>query len=99
MKAEHRKQLQTNALADRVGKLVQTLKTKPQRRTMLYVLLTIAVVMGVVIFFNYQSRKKAEKSMLWVELENGHPAYINKLVGIKQGTEDYSTTNVGKAAR
>jgi hypothetical protein len=98
MKAEHRKQLQTNALADRVGKLVQTLKTKPQRRTMFYLLLAVAAVAGVVIFFNYQNRKKTEKSLLWVELDNGHPAFIDKLAGIKS-TEDYSNTNVGKAAR
>ena len=37
MKAEHRKELETNVLADRMGRVVQKIRTRPQRRVVLYV--------------------------------------------------------------
>ena len=33
MKAEHRKELQTNILADRMGRLVQRMKERPKLRS------------------------------------------------------------------
>ena len=38
MKAEQRKELETNALADRMGHLVQHMKTQRPRATLYYVI-------------------------------------------------------------
>src|SRR5437762_11293650 len=89
MKAEHRKQLHTNALADRMGKLVNTLKQKPQKRTVLYVILGLAAVLAVFIWYRYNTNKKLERSQLWVWLDNGHGLFVNELAGVtREETRD-----------
>ncbi len=111
MKAEHRKQLQTNVLADRMGKVVQALKTKPQKKTVLWFLLIVAVVVAVFFYMRSRSRKSHAESTFWKNLENAHKIHIEELGGIKEIQKDdelyiqapadwsYSKTNVGKAAR
>jgi len=41
MKAEQRKELETNALADRMGHLVQRVKTQQRRTTLYWVLMVV----------------------------------------------------------
>jgi len=68
MKAEERKQLETNVLADRLGKIVQALKQGPNR-TMWIV--GGVVVAAVVLYFvwNYFAKSSEEKSSTaWVQL-------------------------------
>ena len=48
MKAEHRKELETNVLANRMGRLLETAKQKPQRGTVMWILFGVAVL--VVVF-------------------------------------------------
>jgi len=48
MKAEHRKELETNALAERMGRVVQGMKQAPQKRTMLWMVLVAVAVVVVV---------------------------------------------------
>jgi len=90
MKAEHRKQLQTNVLADRMGRFVQSLKQRPQRRTVLYVVLAIAAVAAVFIFFNMRRISREKESKKWVWLDNGHEVFMAELLK--------DTGNAGKAA-
>jgi len=75
MKAEHRKELETNLLADRMGKLVQRMKTRPQRRSLLIVVLVL-VAGGAYITWNYMREdKRSLLSLRWSVLERGTNIY------------------------
>jgi hypothetical protein len=93
MKAEHRKELQTNILADRMGRMVQGLKERPKKRIFLYVVLGFAVVVGVLIFTRFRGTAALEESDRWSWLEDGFQPEMDKL------REEYRETNAGKAAR
>jgi uncharacterized protein HemX len=77
MKAEHRKELHTNALADHLGKFVEGLKAGPKASTVaLWVVGILAV--GVFIAWRYHAATSAATdSALWVQLDgaNGVEAY------------------------
>jgi hypothetical protein len=92
MKAEHRKELQTNVLRDRMERLVVRMKARPQRRFVLWAVL--AVVVLIVLFFVYRQRVNArvEESERWVMFEDGYQGYLARLV------KDERDTNAGKAA-
>src|SRR5262245_6897997 len=69
MKAEHRKELQTNVLADKVGKFLQGLRTRPDATT-----LTILafVILGAGLFFGWRywrSYSERTRSALWLRLD------------------------------
>ncbi len=93
MKAEHRKELETNVLADRMGRLVQRMKDRPKRRTTLYVVLGLALLVGVFIFYRMRQSNVRERSERWVMLENGFVQYIEAL------RKEDPDTSPGKAAR
>src|SRR2546426_7548380 len=105
MKAEHRKELQTNLLADRMGKLVQKIKTRPQRRTVLYILIGVACLLAVYLFMRYRSTMAQETSETWFQLEDGHRAFLYQLAGVVQEKEGFirfanpTPGNAQKAAR
>lgn len=65
MKAEHRKELETNTLADRMGRLLETAKQKPQGSTMLWILFGVAVVVVSLFAYRWYDVGKAEKSEGW----------------------------------
>jgi hypothetical protein len=92
MKAEHRKELETNALADRVGRALQGMKQKPQKRTFVWLVLIGLVAIFGWLFFRYQTNQRMDRSKQWVMLDLGAPDFI------KQLSENYSQTNQGKAA-
>jgi hypothetical protein len=93
MKAEHRKELQTNILADRMGRFVQRMKERPKKRVLLYVMLIVAVAVGLFIFTRFRSTAALEESERWMWLEDGFQPYMDAL------REKYPETNAGKAAR
>ncbi len=69
MKAEHRKELQTNALADRIGRFFQNMKSGTQS-TSLMVWVIAAVVIIVLGTWWYLSRRARDaRSDLWVSLD------------------------------
>ena len=56
MKAEHRKELQTNALADHLGRFIQNLKSKPSAATVYVaggVVLVVVIILGVLSLLQY----------------------------------------------
>jgi hypothetical protein len=76
MKAEHRKELQTNALADRMGRLIQRARQGPSRAVVLTVLLVV-VLLGALVFFLWRrSSALATDSSRWVDFDLGpYPKY------------------------
>ena len=67
MKAEHRKELQTNVLADRLGKAVQGIKEGPSRGTLL--LVGAAALLGLLAFiwWYFWSASREADSARWAE--------------------------------
>jgi hypothetical protein len=94
MKAEHRKELQTNLLADRMGQLLQGVKGRPSRRGVLLVLLVLVLVVGgVIAWFVYQGGIN-DNSKRWDEYYR-----LVDLKGLEESAKDYKDTNQGRAAR
>ncbi len=93
MKAEHRKELQTNILADRMGRLVQRIKERPKKRVLLYVVLGAAIVLGLFIFLRVRSTSALAESDHWAWLEDGFQPDMKKLI------LDFPESNAGKGAR
>jgi hypothetical protein len=93
MKAEHRKELETNALADRMGRAMKGMKTRSSRTAVFYALVAIAAAVGLFLVFRYFQVRRVENSARWMNLEDGSHRFIEKLV--KENPE----TDAGKAAR
>ncbi|MCI0641682.1 MAG: hypothetical protein L0Y72_25940 [Gemmataceae bacterium] len=93
MKAEQRKELETNALADRVGRMVTKLKTGQNNKTLILCVLGGAVLV-VVFFFWMKSRGvgRFENAERWSDLEDGAGPYMDRLL------KEHGATNQGKAA-
>jgi tetratricopeptide (TPR) repeat protein len=67
MKAEHRKELQTNVLADRLGKAIQGIKEGPSRGTMLLVGGAALVGLLAFIWWYFWSTSQAADSARWAQ--------------------------------
>jgi hypothetical protein len=92
MKAEHRKELETNALADRVGRALQGMKQRPQKRTFVWFVVAVIVVAFGLLFYRYQINQRADRSKQWLMLDFGAPELI------KQLAENRGETMPGKGA-
>jgi hypothetical protein len=69
MKAEHRHQLQTNVLADHMGRLLQSVKSGPKSTSVAtWVLIGLAVA-TVGIWRYWASAAQARESTLWTEVD------------------------------
>src|SRR5262249_47978353 len=70
MKAEHRKELHTNALADRMGKLLKGMRSRTQSTSlMVWVIILLAVgTLGAWWYFSTSARRA--RSALWVGLDD-----------------------------
>ena len=67
MKAEHRKELQTNVLADRLGKAIQGIKEGPSRGTMLIVGGAALVGLLVFLWWYFATSAREAASARWVQ--------------------------------
>jgi hypothetical protein len=65
MKAEQRKELETNALADRMGHLVQRVKTQPRRSTLYYVIGAAAIGITLIVAFQWYKSNQRQDSQRW----------------------------------
>jgi hypothetical protein len=68
MKTEHRKELQTNILADRMGKLLQSMKTAPRSSSMLIWVFAVLIVGTYALWQYYAHAAFTERSKLWTDL-------------------------------
>ena len=101
MKAEHRHELHTNALANQLGKLVENVKNAPQSNaTVIYVVVILAAVLGIVWFFTSGSTGGSE---LWVQLQlaeadgAGDPRVLDTIASGSAGTLPGRTARFDKA--
>ena len=69
MKAEHRKELQTNVLADRLGRLVQGAKTGPSQKALLAVAAVVLVVVVLVAWIMIARRTSENRAKQWVAID------------------------------
>ena len=65
MKAEHRKELETNILADRMGRAIQSMKQRPDKRLIFWGLLVLAVLVIGWFFFRKSQLTRDESSRDW----------------------------------
>lgn len=93
MKAEERHKLQTNALADRLGRFIQRVKQGPSRGTVTTVFLVLILAGLVFFFFWTRTRSRAAQADAWVDLYTATPGLLGKL------TEKETQTAPGRAAR
>jgi hypothetical protein len=93
MKAEHRKELETNILADRMGRVLRG-SHETQMQTVWYWVIGIVVVF-IVFFLGYRWYVTRQESAAeaWVALESGDEQGLDVLA------RKYASQNVGKAAR
>ena len=89
MKAEHRKELQTNVLADRVGRVIKGVKRGPSKSSVLTVILVLLVVAAAwVLYWRLGERKKREAEN-WVNFErainvaNFSPELLNQVKSLQ----------------
>jgi hypothetical protein len=81
MKAEHRKELETNALAERMGRMVQGMKQARQTRSLLWLVLVVVAV-GIVLFFWRRGTQRAEENARnWMVFADGLGSNLKQLIG------------------
>jgi hypothetical protein len=74
MKAEHRKELQTNALADYLGRIIvgfrEGFKFKPSHTMTIVLVAVVAVVVVLVVVWWYRGSVNRERSADWIRLDD-----------------------------
>jgi hypothetical protein len=92
MKAEHRKELETNSLAEGVGNLLRRAQTSPQRSMLAYVLLITVIVGAIFLTWRWVQWNRVEAASRWLDFLDGNRTAINDLA------TKYTETPAGKAA-
>ncbi|MCC6420155.1 MAG: hypothetical protein IT429_18120 [Gemmataceae bacterium] len=99
MKAEHRKELQTNALADRMGKALQRMKSRPNRSSILTVILVLLAVGAIAFFLFARSRARSKEAERWVEFDLGTRPEFGGGQVLTGLAKDFPDVTAGQAAR
>jgi hypothetical protein len=94
MKAEHRKELETNSLAEGVGKLIQQVKKPKDRSLVIYLVIAVVVVGLLSLYALVRSRRVEQGAEYWLYLDNGGRGLLSELM-----KESNAETNQGKSAR
>ena len=99
MKAEKRHQLQRNALADGVGRLLQGMKSAPTTRSTLawvFVILTV----GTVVVWQYGAfATQAHYSALWTQVDSASRDLASGGEKLRQLGEENRDSLPGRSAR
>lgn len=91
MKAEQRKELETNTLADKMGHVVTSMKGGSRRTVLIYAGLAALLVVAAWVGYRMYQGSKEEASMRWVYLYDGAQPKIDALATMEN--------EQGKAAR
>jgi hypothetical protein len=91
MKAEQRKELETNTLADKMGQVVQKVKAGTRKTVLIYAAIAAAVLVGGWAGYKWHTNERLAESEKWVIFHDGARGYIDGL----RRTEG----EAGKAAR
>jgi hypothetical protein len=88
MKAEHRKELMTNTLANRLGEAIQGMKEGPSRSTLLF-LVAIGLILLLVLVWRYFSSSAEESaSARWLQWDSlASPEQLKKFAENKEAQE------------
>jgi hypothetical protein len=76
MKAEHRKELETNILADRMGTLIKKVKEGPKRRSIVYLFLILLAFLVLFIGYRYWKGDPTAVMSRWIEIDTGDLAKV-----------------------
>ncbi|MBI3822760.1 MAG: hypothetical protein HY289_08770, partial [Planctomycetes bacterium] len=79
MKAEQRKELETNTLADRMGRIMQRAQGGSRRAVVTYLIVVAALIAGGWFTYNYFREAKVETSKEWLYFYDGANDLINPL--------------------
>ena len=82
--AEHRKDLRTNVLADRMGKFMQTVRQKPQGKTVLVWIGLVVALVAVILFYFWRQASITWDSEGWVYLNRG---LVDEMIEEYKGTK------------
>jgi hypothetical protein len=98
MKAEHRKELQTNELADRLGRLLQSVKSGSSSTSFyLWVVIILLVVAAILAWRSYSEWIFASRSTLWLKVSSA--AEVEDLQDLDKLANDHRGTPPARAAR
>ena len=92
MKAEQRKELETNILADKMGQAMKRVKTRPRRSFFVYLILTVAVLVAATLTYLWITGNRRDNSNRWYML---YDASRENLLAMSQTNGE---TDAGKAA-
>jgi hypothetical protein len=93
MKAEHRKELQTNSLADFLGRTVRTVRGGGTGFSWFKVMVVVLLVCGVAMFFVMRNNRARTNAELWEKLDENTQGKLEDLA------KEYKDTKQGQAAR
>jgi len=99
MRAEHRHELQTNLLADRLGRLFQSVKSPRKSGARLGWVFAILVVVTIVVWQIYASTTQSEHAKLWVRLDNAVHDLRGGTTGLETVAREGEGTFAARAAR
>src|SRR5579871_2657649 len=94
MKAEHRKELETNTLADKIGTFVQGFKEGPSRNAIIYGSLIGVALVLFLIYSWVASNAKSSSSNRWLEWDQ-----IDDRAQADTFSKEHADTEQGRLAR
>jgi hypothetical protein len=98
MKAEQRHRLETNTLADKVGRAVETVRSAPATQSLALWLGIAAVLIVIIAWQFFRSAAHAETSSLWRTLDAATRDTGDVLHTLQSLQEDHPGTTVGTSA-
>lgn len=99
MKAEHRHQLHTNALADSLGRMVKGMKTAPKSTSLAIWLGIGALVVILVAWQVYRITASERVSTEWLKLDEATQAMLNTEGSYVRVVDDYPGSMASRSAR
>src|SRR4051812_34293286 len=102
MKAEHRKELETNALASGMGRMIRGMRERPKRRSVLVWVLALVVLVGLGAWYWFWAAGKQTASDNWamVDLATRPEVFLGMGFDTRSGeSQEPVKTPVGRVAR